>query len=208
MKRLRTLPLMLLFAATLVVAGCGNDAPPPDEDAAVMAGETMREQNQEMDGMGGMMGEGYVPDSLARMRLAPLVKAYYEGGEAFFIHTEVSDADIAGTLTEMMGPQVVTMPALAEVSPPLTAPIYVFASGIDGMGPMGYQPDVLPSVPGDEGYSPLRRIHLVRWSEGTTPRELTTAEAVQEAQREGEVTIEETGTVVNAPVLAWPGGHR
>ena len=206
MKRLRTIPLALLFAAALVVAGCADNAEAPDEYAAGMSQE--QRQDQSMNGMGGMMGEGYVPDSLARMKLAPLVKAYYEGGEAFFIHTEVSDADIAGTLTEMMGPQVVTMPELAQVPPSLTAPIYIFANGIQGMGPMGHQPDVLPSVPGDEGYSPLHQIYLVRWSEGTTPRELKTAEAVQEAQRQDEVTIEETGIIVNAPVLAWPGGHR
>lgn len=149
-----------------------------------------------------------MPDSLSRMRLAPLVKAYYEGGEAFFIHTEVSDAAIASTLTEMMGPEVVVVSELAQVPSSLTAPIYVFANGIEGMGPMGYQPDVLSSVPGDEGYSPLHQIHLVRWQENTPPRELMTASALQEAQRRGEISIEETGIVVNAPVLAWPGGHR
>jgi hypothetical protein len=158
--------------------------------------------------MGGMeMGEGYVPDSLSRAQLAPLVKGYYEGGDAFFIHTEASDAKIARTLTKMMGPKVVVAPELADAPASLTAPIYVFDNGPEGMGPLGHQPDILGAVPGDEGYSPLHRIHLVSWNESATPRELTSEEALMQARQQGQLTIEASGIVVNAPVLAGPKGH-
>jgi hypothetical protein len=107
-----------------------------------------------------------------------------------------------------MGPKVVVMPELAEVPAALTAPIYVFENGIKGMGPLGHQPDILGAVPGDEGYSPLHRIHLVRWKENASPRELKSEQALMEAQRQGQLTIEDAGIVVNAPVLASPKGHR
>ena len=63
-------------------------------------------------------------------------------------------------------------------------------------------------LPGTEGYSPLRRVHFVRWVEGRAPRELRSAQAVREAELSGEVTIERTSSVVNMPIVSWPGGRR
>ncbi len=155
--------------------------------------------------MGGMAA---MSDAPQLMNLAPLVKGYYDGDELFFIHTEASDRQLATMLTEMMGPQVVLVPRLAETPASLQAEAYVFQNGVEGMGPFGYQPDVFSSVPGTEGYSPLRAIHLVSWNEDAAPRELRSVEEVQEAASRGEITINESGGVVNMPVLVWPGGHR
>lgn len=149
-----------------------------------------------------------VPDSLQAMNLAPLVKGYHEGGDLYFIHTEASDSTVAHMLTEMMGPRVVHLPRLAQTPDSLLADIYVFKNGVEGHGPYGYQPDLFGSVPGDPGYSPLRSIHLVRWKEETDPRELKTVDALMKAQSRGELAIEETGIVINMPVLVWAGGHR
>jgi len=173
----------------------------------LFAGLPLSASAQDMGQMGGM-GEGYVPDSLSRAELAPLVKAYYDGGEAFFIHTEASDKKVASMLTRMMGPKVLYMPKLTETPEALRAPIYVFRNGIDGMGPFGHQPDVLGAVPGDESYSPLHEIYLVRWKKSADPQALRTMQAIKDARATGTLTIEDTGTVINAPVLAWPSGHR
>ena len=151
---------------------------------------------------------GVVPDSLKAMNLAPLVKAYHDGGDLYFIHTEASDSSVANMLTKMMGPKVVHMPKLAQTPDSLLADIYVFKNGIEGHGPFGFQPDIFGSVPGDPGYSPLRSIHLVRWNEEAEPKELKTVVALMEARTNGELTIEKAGIVVNMPVLVWPGGHR
>jgi hypothetical protein len=151
---------------------------------------------------------GVVPDSLKAMNLAPLVKAYHKGGDLYFIHTEASHSVVANMLTEMMGPEVVHMPKLAQTPDTLLADIYVFKNGIEGHGPFGFQPDIFSSVPGEPGYSPLRSIHLVRWNEEAKPKELKTIEALIQARSNGELTIEEAGIVVNMPVLVWPGGHR
>jgi hypothetical protein len=184
--------LLLPVVTALLIGGCEQnfvkdwDSQPQDMTAAM----------------------GVVPDSLQAMNLAPLVKAYHDGGDLYFIHTEASDSSVANMLTEMMGPKVVHMPRLAKTPESLLADIYVFKNGVEGHGPFGFQPDIFGSVPGDSGYSPLRSIHLVHWNKEAKPRELKTVEALMEARSNGELTIEEAGIVVNMPVLVWPGGHR
>jgi len=140
--------------------------------------------------------------------LAPLVTGYYDGGEVLFIHTEASDPDVADMLTEMMGPQVVLVPQLAEALETLLAEVYVFTNGVPGMGPFGFQPDVFDAIPGEEAYRPLRAVNLVTWQEGATPRKLRSLEEVLAAEAAGEVSIARPGVVVNMPILSWPGGHR
>lgn len=141
--------------------------------------------------------------------LAPLVTGFYDGGEVLFIHTEASDTQVADMLTQMMGgAQVVLVPELARAPESLLANVYVFTNGIQGMGPFGFQPDVFDSVPGEEGYRPLRAVNLVTWQEGATPRELRSVAEIRVAESAGDVTIGQPGIVVNMPVLSWPGGHR
>jgi hypothetical protein len=152
--------------------------------------------------MSGMTG-GLTTDDLA-----PLAMAFYNGEMVFFIHTEASDAQVAQVLTEMMGPQVLEVASLAEIPAELLGNVYVFTNGIEGEGPLGYQPDVFDSIPGDEAYTPLRAISLVTWGEDASPRELSSAEDILAAHEAGELTIEQPGVVVNMPVLIWPEGHR
>lgn len=184
--------LLLPVIAVLLIAGCEQ--------------KFVKDWDSQPQDMTAAMGE--VPDSLQAMNLAPLVKGYYGGEDLYFIHTEASDSSVANMLTEMMGPRVVYMPGLAETPEALLADIYVFKNGIEGHGPFGFQPDVFGSVPGDEGYSPLRRIHLVNWKEDADARELKTADALKQAEDNGELTIEEAGIVVNMPVLVWGDKHR
>lgn len=187
-------PLLLIFPliTILLIGGCEQ--------------EFVKDWDEEPQDMTAAMGE--VPDSLQAMNLAPLVKGYYGGEDLYFIHTEASDSSVANLLTEMMGPEVVYLPALADTPDDLLAGVYVFENGVEGHGPFGFQPDVFDSVPGEEDYSPLRRIYLVQWNEDADPRELPTAEAIREAEEEGQLSIEKSDIVVNMPVLVWPGGHR
>ncbi len=144
---------------------------------------------------------------------APLVGGLYEGGEVLFVHTETSDPDVTTMLTEMMGgPQVFLVPELADAPSSALATLYVFTNGLsdglDGYGPFGFQRDIFDSVPGDEAYRPLRNVLLVEWNEGKTARELRSVAELEEAEASGEVTISESGIVVNFPVLLWPDGSR
>ncbi len=193
---------LLIFAVLLALAVAGYWQLSSSDEEGVHRPDMSSERMQDMGGMAAMS------DAPQLMNLAPLVKGYYDGDELFFIHTEASDRQVATMLTEMMGPQVVLAPRLAETPASLRAEVYVFQNGVEGMGPFGYQPDVFSSVPGTEGYSPLRAIHLVNWNADAAPRELRSVEEVHVAASRGEITINESGVVVNMPVLVWPGGHR
>jgi hypothetical protein len=77
------------------------------------------------------------------------------------------------------------------------APIWAFTNGPDG------QRNVIDVAPGDRGYTPLWRVVMVTWSEDATPRILRSAADVRRAARMGEVTLDQTQTVVNCPVLGF-----
>lgn len=158
--------------------------------------------------MSGMSGMGQMETEFPSDDLAPLVRGIYEGDELFFIHTEASDPDVASLLTEMMGPQVIAVPGLADIPEELLGNVYVFTNGVDGGGPMGFQPDIFDSIPGDEAYTPLRALNLVTWQAGAAPRVIDNVAEIEAAQAEGEVEIERSGIVVNMPILVWPGGQR
>ncbi len=138
----------------------------------------------------------------------PPVKAYTEGQEIRFIHTEASDPQVAELLTQMMGSPVLVVPALAKAPESMLAPVYVFKNGVRGDGPFGFQPDVFDDPPGSNGYSPLRSLALVTWKNEQAARELKSASEVEEAIRKGEIAVERPGVVVNMPLLTWPGGKR
>lgn len=138
----------------------------------------------------------------------PPVKAYTEGREIRFIHTEASDPKVAELLTGMMKSPVLMVPSLARAPEEMLAAVYVFKNGVKGKGPFGFQPDVFDRPPGTDGYSPLRALNLVTWKNPQVARELKSSAEVREAETRGEVTIERPGVVVNMPFLTWPGGRR
>lgn len=138
----------------------------------------------------------------------PAGRAYAEGKEIYFSHTEASDPGIAETLTNMMKSPVIYVPALAKTPAEALADVYVFENGLAGKGPLGFQPDVFDSPPGSEGYSPLRQIILVKWADGAQARELKSEAEVLEAQTAGEVTTSPSGVVANMPFMVWDGGKR
>ena len=138
----------------------------------------------------------------------PAGKAWAEGKEIFFVHTEASDADVAGKLTNMMKSPVLLVPSLAKMPADALAQVYVFTNGVAGKGPFGFQADVFPNPPGTNGYSPLRNINAVTWTDPAKARELKSAAEVIAAKNAGEVTIEQPGVVVNMPFVVWEGGKR
>lgn len=138
----------------------------------------------------------------------PAGKAYAEGNEIYFVHTEASDAGVAEKLTNMMKSPVMFVPSLASVPDESLANVYVFTNGIEGKGPFGFQSDVFDNPPGTDGYTPLRRLNVITWAEGAGARELTSVAEVLEAETNGELTIEQPGVVINMPFVVWDGGKR
>lgn len=156
---------------------------------------------------GGMAGMEAATD----VRLPP-VEGFHDNETVFFVHPEASDPYVAGLLTGMMGGSpVLVVPELADTPRRLVADVFVFRDGVrpDGArGPFGFQPDVFDSVPGEDGYRPLRHVMLVSWTEGTDPQVLRSVTDIEAAEDAGRVTVEDSGVVVNMPMLVWPGGQR
>lgn len=184
--------LFFLVIVALIASAC--NARPTVTPTPNLEGTQMESGGMDMD----MTGIPSVPAGIA----------FAEGVEVRFIHTEVSDPEIAKTLTEMMDSPVLVVPSLASAPDEMLANVYVFTNGVQGMGPLGYQPDIFDSPPGTPGYSPLRKIILVSWKEGSTPRELKSAAEVSQAEVDGEVALEQSGVVVNMPFITWDGGSR
>lgn len=138
----------------------------------------------------------------------PAGKAYAEGKEIYFVHTEVSDQAIAELLTKMMSSPVLLVPSLADAPESALANVYVFENGLEGKGPLGFQGDVFDNPPGTAGYSPLRRLNVVTWGDPAKARELKSAAEVLEAQLNGDVSIAQPGVVINMPFVVWDGGKR
>jgi hypothetical protein len=138
----------------------------------------------------------------------PAGKAYAEGKEIYFMHTEASDLEVSKMLTNMMDSPVVHVPSLASVPEEALANVYVFTNGAEGSGPFGFQADVFDNPPETDGYTPLRRLNVVTWAEGASARELTSAADVLAAETAGELTIKQPGVVINMPFVVWEGGKR
>jgi hypothetical protein len=77
------------------------------------------------------------------------------------------------------------------------APIWVVTNGAAG------QRNIVDTVPGRAGYSPLWQVQRVTWADGVTPRVLRSASEVRSASASGELTIARTSMVVNCPVLGF-----
>ena len=138
----------------------------------------------------------------------PMIDGYYKGNKVYFVHTEVSDPVMAQMMTQMINFPTLHVPELKDISEEQTAKVYVFTNGIPGSGPYGggpfmYQIDVFDSIPGEPAYSQFRIPHLVSWNENTNPRILTSESEILKAETNGELTIQKTTNIVNAPMVVW-----
>jgi hypothetical protein len=138
----------------------------------------------------------------------PMIDGYYNGDKVFFVHTEVSDKDMADMMSMMINFPTLHVSDLKNMSPDEMSKIYVFTNGISGSGPYGggpfmFQIDVFDSVPNQMGYSQFRIPHLVSWNDNSIPRILTSVDEIFDAESSGELTIQKTDLVVNAPMVVW-----
>jgi hypothetical protein len=161
--------------------------------AAMEGGHMMQDMTQKLD-------KTNLPITL------PLTQGYVGGNKVFYISTEASDKDLAAHLTNVTGTRVAFAPSLAKTPAGALANIYAFTNGIEGPGPIGFQPNVADSQPGDAKYSPLWRINMVEWQNGTTPKELKSEAEILAASQKGDVKVMPSELVVNCPFVQWEGG--
>ena len=223
-KNARTLPsiagctvvVVLLVAAVMMT---------PDANNLLAAGQ-QPQQDQIQNSQGQQGGQSTTanvttsaastasPGSVLRLSNAnveidvPLMKGYENGNEIFFIATDASDNQTAAMITNASGFKVNFAPLLARTPEEARGQAYVFENGIEGEGPLGFQVPVINARPGQEGYSPLLQINLVRWNEGaaTQPTELRSEQDIIAASNAGQLTIDKTDVIVNHPAVQWQGG--
>ena len=136
----------------------------------------------------------------------PLMKGYENGHEIFFIATDASDNKTATQITNQTGLKVNFAPLLAKTPETARGQAYVFTNGIPGQGPFGFQLPVVNAKPGDEGYSPLLQLNVVKWNQGITVKEIKSVQDIIAAQQNGSLTVTKTDTIVNHPAIKWEGG--
>ncbi len=117
-----------------------------------------------------------------------------EGSDVYYVRTDVSDQAVAEEEA------LVWVPKLAPLATPELAGVAYLVSG----GPPE-QGTVLSTEPGRDDYTPAWRIHRATWT--GAPRLLSSAAEVGAAQRQGELSVEVTDVVLNAPVVRWSTGE-
>ena len=138
----------------------------------------------------------------------PMIDGYYNGEKVYFVHTEISDKEIADMMTAMVNFPTLYIPDLDDISPNYLGKVYIFTNGITGScpyggGPFFFQIDIFDSVPGMDTYNQFRVPQLVTWNEDSNPILLTSIEELFEAETNGELSIKSTDFVVNAPIIVW-----
>jgi len=124
-----------------------------------------------------------------------------DGKTVYYI---VTDATPSGP-AEMMG--VIDSPTSAKlIASPAAVDLFQFSNGIKGSGPLGFQPGIAASAPGDETYSPMWRIHLIEWNDPESAKILETKADIDEFLSEGLITVNlarpmNSDHIVNCPFI-------
>jgi len=140
--------------------------------------------------------------------IMPMIDGFHKGNMVYFVHTEVSDFTMADMMSEMINFPTLYVPELKNIPEDQMAKVYVFTNGVPGSEPYGggpfmFQIDVFDSIPGQVKYSQFRIPYLVTWNDDAKPRILNSESKILKAESGGEITIEKSTFVVNAPMITW-----
>jgi hypothetical protein len=133
----------------------------------------------------------------------PLFKALYDSKGVLFIITEVSDKTMRDQIGNFTGSPVNYEPNLTKSQD--IGQLWIFKNGVKGPGFMGFQTNVLNSIPGDPHYTPLWKVNIVEWKPTSTPTILGSDDIIANATAKGQITVTPTNIVINCPVVQWSG---
>jgi len=135
----------------------------------------------------------------------PLFKALYDSKGVMFIITEVSDKTMRDQIGNFTGSPVNYEPNLTKSQD--IGQLWIFKNGVKGSGLMGFQTNVLNSIPGDPHYTPLWKVNIVEWKTTSTPTILGSDDIIANAVKKGQITVTPTNVVINCPIVQW-GGNK
>lgn len=130
----------------------------------------------------GMMG----PESRTSV---PSFLGYYDGHKDTFLAPDTSSR------TEARMDRINFSSKLAA-SLKSSEEIYLFS----GKAATGQLP-VFSSEPGEKTYTPLWHEEIVTWKQGVTPKLVVRDDQVDELKKKGLLTVRETSTVLNCPII-------
>jgi hypothetical protein len=120
-----------------------------------------------------------------------LHRGLVEGRECWYIRTDTSDEGFASRERLVFAPK---LGALASSRAP--GEFYLVEGGVDG------QPALLSVAPGEPGYTPAWLLRRARWQ--AQPGQLASIAELERAEAAGDVRVERTGVVLNAPIVKAP----
>jgi hypothetical protein len=123
-----------------------------------------------------------------------LHEAFHNGDMAYHIRTDASEPNFAAE----NGLVFVPLLNAALTREDATSPIYIFDGGVDEQRP------VLATIPGMDDFSPALRVHNVTFN--GSPGLLDSVEAIEAAEADGDITVEQLNLIVNYPLIKWTGG--
>jgi len=140
--------------------------------------------------------------------IMPMIDGFHKGNMVYFVHTEISDSAMADMMSKMINFPTLYVPELKNIPEDQMARVYVFTNGVPGSEPYGggpfmFQIDVFDSIPGQVEYSQFRIPYFVTWNDDAKPRILNSESKILKAESGGEITIEKSTFVVNAPMITW-----
>jgi hypothetical protein len=121
-----------------------------------------------------------------------LHQALVDGGEVYFIRTDTSDRQLAGSEGLVFAPILE-----AFASPRLSGEMFLFDDDD--------HPAVLSSEPGRDDYTAAWRVSRVERT-GSGGR-IGSIDALRKAEQRGEVTIRPSKSILNAAVIKWSSGE-
>jgi len=193
---------MMADAELMEQMGITTPDKPRSLDHNVAKQQSMMDSEMSGSMMSGMSFNANAPITM------PMIDGYYKGEKVYFIHTEVSDNDMANMMSTMINFPTLHVSELTNIPDENLSKVYVFTNGISGTGPYGggpfmFQIDVFDSVPRQMDYSQFKVPYLVTWNDNSTPRLLTSTEEIFQAMANDELTIQKSDLVVNAPMIVW-----
>lgn len=82
--------------------------------------------------------------------------------------------------------------------------LYHFANGITGAGPFGFQEGISGAQPGDDGYSPICKVSMVTWKDGTDAKLLENLDDIGYEKSQGMITVQPAMVYSNSFITDCP----
>ncbi len=145
-------------------------------------------------------GGGQILQIAQNNRFATFIAHRGFGSDGQTIYYIVTDATPKGP-ADMMG--VVYAPKTEALAlSPAAVDLFQFTNGVEGSGPMGFQPGIGAADVGDENYSPMWRISFITWNDAAKPGLITTMDGITSHKDNIIVELAMDGKhVVNCPFI-------